>query len=117
MSCGCKSGDITPTNLSNNENKFSVNKIKDTLINSMYFLFVLIIGLPFINIFFIWFLFKTIVVNQNIDITNLLAIVAKKMNVKFNEEPEEDDDDYEELSVLTEDDVVLLDVEDITSKN
>lgn len=116
MGCGCKSGDITPTNLSENGNKFSVNKIKDTLINSMYFLFVLIIGLPFINIFFIWFLFKTIVVNQNIDITNLLAIVAKKMNVKFNEEPDEDDD-YEELSVLTEDDVVLLDVEDITSKN
>jgi hypothetical protein len=116
MGCGCKSGDITPTILTEKRNKISVTNIKNILVNGMYFLFVLILGLPFINIFFIWFLFKTIVVNQNVDITSLLAIVAKKMNVKLNEEPDEDDD-FEELSVLTEDDVVLLDVEDITSKN
>jgi hypothetical protein len=115
MSCNCKTNNINVGKTENNTNGHGVSfdNFKQRLTNILYYILVLIIGLPFVNIFFIWFLFKTIVINQNIDITNLLVIVAKKLNVKLKDE-EDDDDDDDELEILTENDVELLDVEDIT---
>jgi hypothetical protein len=117
MSCNCKADNKLTSQITENkvkQNKFSINNIKKSSTSLLYYLFVLILGLPFINIFFIWFLFKTIVINQNVDVTNLLAIVAKKLNVKIKDEEEDDDDDDDDLEILTENDVILLDVEDIT---
>jgi uncharacterized membrane protein len=116
MSCNCKADNKLNVSTTENrvkQNKLLINNIKQTSTSLLYYLFVLILGLPFINIFFIWFLFKTIVINQNVDVTNLLAIVAKKLNVKLKDE-EEDNDDDDDLEILTENDVILLDVEDIT---
>jgi hypothetical protein len=114
MGCNCKTNNLNLETKDNNvtKNKVSLDSFKQRLTNIIYFILVLIIGLPFINLFFIWFLFKTVVIKQNIDITNLLVIVAKKLNMKLKDEDEDEDDD--ELEILTENDVELLEVEDIT---
>jgi hypothetical protein len=49
-----------------------------------------------------------LVLNKNIDVKPILLSLGNKFKQK-----DEDDDEYNEL---TEDDVILLDVEDITNK-
>ena len=70
----------------------------------------MIAALPIINLFIIWFIFRTLVLNKDVNIKPLLSAIGKK----FKEEEEEDEDEYDEL---TEDDVVMVDVEDITNKS
>jgi hypothetical protein len=71
---------------------------------------VLVAALPIINLYIIWFIFNMLVLNKNIDVKPILLTLGNKFKQK---DYDEDDEEYNEL---TEDDVELLDVEDITNK-
>jgi len=73
----------------------------------------LVCTLPIINLVIIWFMFKTLVLSKNVNIKPLLVAIGNK----FKESDDDDDDDDIELDELTEDDVEMLDVEDITNKS
>ena len=80
------------------------------LLKSIGFL-LMMLALPLINIAIIWFIFKTLMLNEEVDIKPLLYAIGKKF--KQNDSDDDEENDYEEL---TEDDVVMVDVEDITNK-
>ncbi len=111
MSCNCKNGQSMESMLENeNKNPKSVGQtvIKYTL-KVLGFL-VLVAALPIINLYIIWFIFNMLVLNKNIDVKPILLTLGNKFKQK---DYDEDDEEYNEL---TEDDVELLDVEDITNK-
>jgi hypothetical protein len=65
-------------------------------------------------------MFRTIVLNYDLNIKEMfggMLKVMKRANSDYDYEDEEDDDDDEYFESLTEDDVVLYDVEDLTEKN
>ena len=111
MSCNCKNGQSMESMLENeNKNPKSVGQtvIKYTL-KVLGFL-ILVAALPIINLYIIWFIFNMLVLNKNIDVKPILLTLGNKFKQK---DYDEDDEEYNEL---TEDDVELLDVEDITNK-
>ena len=71
--------------------------------------------LPIINLVIIWFMFNTIVLTKDVSIIKLLKKIMGGRKYDDDDEyyDDDDDDDFEEL---TEDDVVMVDVEDITDK-
>lgn len=112
MSCNCKNGQSMDSMLENDsQNKKSVTQtvIKYTL-KVLGFL-VLIAALPILNIYIVWLIFNMLILNKNIDVKPILLSLGKKF--KNDDDDDDDDDEYNEL---TEDDVILLDVEDITNK-
>jgi len=104
--CNCKSKPIESIESieSISENK-TTNKIILYFFKSIGFL-VSIILLPLINIIIIKFLFKTIVLNEKVDLKEVLQYYFK------NKEIEEDDDDIDYLN-LNENEVEMLNVEEI----
>jgi hypothetical protein len=68
--------------------------------------------LPVIIIASIIFMFKTIVLNENVDIKSILMSIIKKGKTDDDDDELEDD----EYDYLTEEDVSMVDVEDITIK-
>ena len=74
----------------------------------------LVLSLPIINLVIIWFMFKTLVLSKNVNVKPLLVAIGKK----FQEtDVDGDNDEDNEFNELTEDDVEMLDVEDITNKS
>lgn len=76
---------------------------------SLVFL-LMMVTLPIIVLFIIWFMFKMIVLNKEVNVKPLLVAIGKK----FQRSTDDYEDDYESL---TEDDVVMVDVEDITNRS
>jgi hypothetical protein len=110
MGCNCKKGD------SNNEKVNNVSlgkKITSYSVKFIGFLLLLVL-LPIINIALIVFMFKTLVLNEQVDLKSLLMFIGKKG--KANTEDDDDDYDDDEYDYLTEDDVVMVDYDDITIK-
>lgn len=110
--CGCKSNKNIDSYLS--DGKKSDKKLVPTI--GMYALksigFILMLAaLPIINLFIIWFIFRTLILNKDVDIKPLLLAIGKKFK---QIDGDEDDSDYDSL---TEEDVVMVDVEDITNKS
>lgn len=102
MSCNCK-----------NEKKIDVKSESKNKI-SFYFLKILIymiflLLLPVIIVAFMIIGFKVFVLSESIDIKPLLVRLAKSFSIK----DEDEDEDYENI---TEDDLIMVDVEDITNK-
>lgn len=95
-----------------NKNKKSVTQtvIKYTL-KILGFL-MLLVALPLINLYIIWLMFNMLILNKNIDVKPILLSLGNK----FKQKDDEDDEDDDEYNELTEDDVILLDVEDIKNK-
>ena len=117
MGCNCKTngGFEIPE-----KTKFSklTNKEKRQLITHYFFKVIgFLIGvllLPIINIAIIWFMFSTIVLTKDVNIVKLLnKYFTAKKNDDDDDDFEDDDDDFEDL---IENDVVMVDVEDITEK-
>jgi hypothetical protein len=77
--------------------------------------------LPIIMLVIIWFMFDTIVLNKDIDLRTVINrfVKANEFFSKNDEDDddEEDDDDDDEFEELTEDDVIMINVEDITEKS
>ncbi len=84
-------------------------KIGTYILKSIVFI-LMIAALPIINLFIIWFIFRTLMLNKEVNIKPLLTVIGKK----FQDKTDEDDSDYE---TLTEDDVVLENVEEITTNS
>lgn len=119
MGCNCKAGKEPNTYIDTKGNEVKINKFHYTNIGFYIFKFLGfllgIIVLPIINIFIIIFMFNILVLNQKADLKpmfNTLANFLKK--AKKNEEDDDDDDD--DFDGLTEDDVILMDVDEITDE-
>ena len=115
MGCNCKSGGIENTE---NIKNFSELTFKEKFHSFLTytakvigFIFSLIL-LPFIMCAVVWFMFNTIVLTKEFEIKKIVFSLMGNSLTKKNEDDDEDDDDDDEN--LTEDDVVMLDVEEIT---
>lgn len=111
MSCNCK-GDKKTDDFLKDESIPSESigqKILKYFFKTLAFVFMLAL-LPIIVLFIIWFMFKMLVLNKDINIKPLLLAIGKK----FQQTEEDYEDDYE---TLTEKDVVMVDVEDITNRS
>lgn len=112
MSCNCKSGEGNSLN-EEIEEKGEKNVIIGYISRSLLFLFSLLL-VPIILIFSVYFMFKTIVLNYDLNVKEMLKSLLKIMK-RANSDYDDYDDD-EDFETLTEDDVVLYDVEDLTEK-
>ena len=112
MGCNCK-GSNNFELIENKETAPLGKQILNYSLKTLTFLF-MVAMLPIINLFIIWFIFKTLVLSENVDIKPLLYAIGKKF--KENADDEVDIDD-EEFDSLTEDDVVMIGVDDITKKS
>ena len=117
MSCGCKndkSVDITFEKDVNTSVKKNIGKeILRYSTNFLVFSLVLLLVPVFIGII-IFYSFKTIVLAKELDIKPLLLSLAKMIK-PVDEEEEDDLDDNEDY--FDESKFIMLDVEDITTKN
>lgn len=102
--CGCK------TNKKNDILDSVVDKKSNQTVSGYIFKIIafllMILILPIINLFIIWFIFRTLVLNKEVDIKPLLVAIGSKFNNK-----EDNDTDFDSL---TEDDVEMINVEDLT---
>jgi hypothetical protein len=116
MSCNCKNGQSIDSMLENGgQTKNSVTQTVIKYALKILGFLILIAALPIINIYIVWLIFNMLILNKNIDVKPILLSLGKKFKQK-DDDDDDDDDDYEDYKELTEDDVVLLDVEDITNK-
>jgi hypothetical protein len=107
MSCNCKKDDIQYSVASD------VNLTKRILNYSfrMIMFSLSLLTLPIILIFSTWFLFRTLVLNKEVNITEILKFIIKKFtNKKINDDDDYDDDIYDD----DDDEYELMDVENIT---
>ena len=107
MSCNCKK----------DSNQYSVasdvNLTKRILNYSfrMIMFSLSLLTLPIIVIFSTWFLFRTLVLNKEVNITEMLKGMIKTFKIKNNDD--DDDDIYDDI-YDDEDEYELMDVENIT---
>ena len=104
MSCNCKMGDDryavgSEVNLT--------KKITNYTLRSVVFLFSLIL-LPIILSAAIWFMFRTLVLNKDVNIIEILSILVNRLT------PNIDEDDYDDYD--DDDEYELIDVEHITNE-
>lgn len=113
MACkSCKSSGAMIPEIKKDENLG--NRIIKYVAKTIGFL-VAVALLPLINLVIIWFMFETIVLNKDVDIRAVVSkYITDRNERKEDEEEDEEEDDYENL---TEDDVIMLNVEDITNKS
>jgi hypothetical protein len=112
MGCNCKA-DKNIDDISNevaNPNESLGPKIIKYFFKSLAFL-LMIVALPIINLFIIWFIFKMLILNKDINIKPLLKNIGDRFK------PIDDDEDEDEYDNLTENDVVMMGVEDITNRS
>ena len=109
--CNCKSDKNIDSYIADaNEIKKPIGSTIGMYVLKTLAFLLMIVALPIINLFIIWFIFRTLILNKTVDIKPLLYAIGKK----FKEDEDDDEDDYDDL---TEDDVVMVDVEDITKKS
>ena len=113
MSCGCKSNQKNEGPSINKDENFKKNVaiFFQTIIKFIGFLIFLLL-IPLINVFIVIQAFKMIMFSQQLHLKPLLDRVTSLAKPKQKEEKEEDID----ISTLTKDDVIMLDVEDISPK-
>lgn len=103
--CNCKTED----SVYNGENlSLGKNILKYTFKVSVFSLSLL--TLPIIVIASIWILFRTLVLNKDVNITGMLKFMVKAFKNANNSNDDDDDDDYYD----DEDEYELMDVENIT---
>lgn len=113
--CNCKNGPSMNEMLKGeNEKKVKLNlgsNILKYFLKTLGFLLFLIV-LPIINLVIIWFAFNLFVLNKNIDFKPMLTFIGNG----FRKTEIEEELSENELENLTEDDVYMVGVEDITNK-
>lgn len=111
MGCNCKGNN--GIDLIQEKEKAPLGKrILNYSLKSLAFLFMMAI-MPIIVLFIIWFIFKTLVLNENVDIKPLLLSLGNK----FKEKDDDDYEDDEDFDNLTEDDVEMVGVDIITKSS
>lgn len=98
MSCNCKTsgasisstGEAKPKSVVDNGLKYSAKIIGFSIG---------LVLLPLIMLGIIWFMFDTIVLNKEVDLTIILKKIVKinKAILESDDDEEEDDEDYEDL--------------------
>ena len=110
MGCNCK----TQTEQYSVESDVKLNKkIINYTLRSVVFLFSLIL-LPIILVASIWIIFRTIVLNKEINVFEILNSLGNLL--KSNKNDDDDDDNYEIEEEYDIDDYELMDVDYITNK-
>lgn len=90
--CNCKTNGET-NNVTPNKN---VDNVIEIILKISSFILGLVL-LPIINVALIWFLFRTLVLNKNVNIKPILVLLGKKFGDKEETTP---------IDNLTEDDVI-----------
>ena len=111
MGCNCKSNKTTDE-FTSETNKITTEKVIHYTLKFIGFL-LLVIMLPIINLVIIWFMFRLIVLNKDVDIKAFLVAIYQKFKVNETD----DEDDLEDINDLSEDDLIMENVEDITYMN
>jgi hypothetical protein len=111
MGCNCKRDNITDLvfdTKGNNSSKYWYIYVFEYTVKILAFLVTLIVGLPILNGYVIYLLFKFLILNRNLntnDLVSSLVSLTKKFSPK---DEDDDDDDYDE-----EDEYTLTDVDEI----
>lgn len=106
MGCNCKSG-ASSTSTSSTQ-KTESSSVVQTFFKYSAKIMGFLIGvllLPFIMLGVIWFMFDTIVLNKEVDLTLILKKIVKINKVVFQDDDEEEDDDYEDYEDLDDDEI------------
>jgi hypothetical protein len=110
MGCNCKGNVSNDNNVKFGDLTYKAKFKRVSFYGLKIFGFLLaILALPIINIAIIWFMFKIVVLNKTFDVKEIVLKILGN-SLKRND----DDDDDDELDEYDEDDVVMLDVDEIT---
>lgn len=115
MGCNCKSKNDVDSTVDGDV--ISNRKLSEQIgIYTLKFLgfLVMVAMLPIINIVIIWFIFNTLVLNKAVNLKPLLTKIGGSFSQKEKDYYDDDDDDDDDYDKLTSDDVVMINVEDIT---
>ena len=110
MGCNCKNKNlsdiISEGGIKSSNKKMWHVHVVSYIVKSVAFLLTLIIGLPILNVYVIYLIFKFLVLNKNLntnDLVSSLVTLTKKYTPKDDDDDDDDDDEFE-----------LTDVDDIT---
>ena len=112
MGCKCKKTEGLPDGEVLEGKEGLVATIVKYLVKIIGFLFGIVL-LPLIMLVIIWFMFDTIVLNKDIDLRRVIDRFVK-VNQFFTKHDEEEEEEEEDLS---EEDVYMVNVEEITNKS
>jgi hypothetical protein len=96
------------------EDKVAKRSIGNIITKTFAFL-VIILSLPIINVLLLYWLFKMVVLNEQINIKDLF-IYLNNLNKKKDDDDDDEWMDDEEFTLMGKDDLIPIDVEDITNK-
>lgn len=115
MGCNCKSGASGSTSSTENTESKSIVQIGLKYSAKIIGFLIGILLLPLIILGIVWFMFDTIVLNKEVDLTIILKKIVKINKVVFqdDDEDEEDVDDDDEEFEDDEDDYITENVEEI----
>lgn len=111
MGCNCKRDNITDLAFDtkgNNVSKYWYVYVMEYTVKILAFLITLVIGLPVLNGYVIYLLFKFLILNRNLNTNDLVSSLVS-LSKKFLPKDEDDDDDY----YNEEDEYTLTDVDEI----
>ena len=114
MSCNCKSGNIADMALNGN-GEYKARKrwyvyVFEYTVKIILYLLSIIIGLPILNAYVIYLVFKLLVLNKNLDTNNLVSSLIS-LTKKFT--PNDDNDDDNDDDDDDDGDYKLTDVDEI----
>ena len=113
--CNCKKG-VSSDKTSVNEDKLpSKTKALNFVVRFLVFLIFLVIS-PAIYVYTLWIAFNGLVLSKSLNVNETIKLLAKFSKKNIMKEEEDDDVYAEEFDSLSEDDVVLTNVEDITGR-
>ena len=112
MGCNCKANNITELAFSTNGDgvrKVWYAYVLEYTVKTLAFIVSLVVGLPILNFYVIYLLFKFLILNRNLDMNELVSSVSSlSKKIKMINDIE-DEDDYEH----EEDELILSDVDEI----
>ena len=112
MSCNCKNNKTNPESYSSDRieksESFFQNVVKYTLKFFGFLMFLLI--LPILNIVIVWYAFRMLILDKNIDLRPILFKLGDAFRNK-------EDDEYYEVYESSVEDLEMMDVEVLTRDN
>ena len=112
MGCNCKSKEGFIKEVDDSSAFSKIVKFSAKLIG----FFIGLLFIPIIILAIVWFMFDTIVLNTEVDLTKIMDKFITKARF-FNDDDDEEEYDEIDIDALTENDVIALNVEDITNKS
>jgi hypothetical protein len=108
MGCNCKKDKLVE-DIGSTSSSDTIQRSKDVVIGSLAFILLVLPLVLFIIPFTVYMLFKALVLNSSVDITQNMASLAKTLNGKFNSNPVDEEED----SVIDGDEYELVGVDEI----